>query len=669
MALARHNQAILDTAGNVVHGASVEVRNETTGLLPQLYSDRAGTVAIGNPFTAADGADAGFHVIGGAYKITATSGALTRIWRYVAIGTNAETDSSQFDGFKTTGFTINTSGSDQMNISGGTQNVVIFNGVGNSKTAAIHLNPGSGTLATDTVAEFVLQRTADQAFGGNYGRVSFSALGSGSGNIDTLHAEYGGSVTPVRFDFGIGIENPASTFASYNFMSLGYASGGSESSQLGAVWFGNDLQTAQRNQISLVRAAIGSAGTRDSHAILQEGKANDGAERAVWWRQYVDVTSNAGASSFVWERNLNGAGWTGVLSLTSAGSLSPTTSDALALGTTSLMWSDLFLASGGVINWNNGDVTLTHSADALTLGGGNLGVGTTPSVLIHSLLNDTATTPQHRIEQSGTGDAALNFLLTGGQNWSIGIDNSDSDKFKISAASALGSSDFLTITSTGLVGINRTAPNYLFQINASSGSHALMQFTNATTGVGATKGAYFGITDGSTDFRLACLETTNAMLFLVNAAATTAMQINPSGGVTIGAATDAGATNLLGTGSIKSNSATSGVGYASGAGGAVTQATDKSTGVTLNKVTGQITTNNAALNAGAEVGFTVTNSTVAATDAILLNVASGATANSYQMAVDAVAAGSFRISLTNVSAGNLSEAIVINFAVIKGVAA
>ena len=47
----------------------------------------------------------------------------------------------------------------------------------------------------------------------------------------------------------------------------------------------------------------------------------------------------------------------------------PTSSDGAALGTTALMWSDLFLASGGVINFNNGDVTLTHATDTLTLGG------------------------------------------------------------------------------------------------------------------------------------------------------------------------------------------------------------------------------------------------------------------------------------------------------------
>lgn len=44
------------------------------------------------------------------------------------------------------------------------------------------------------------------------------------------------------------------------------------------------------------------------------------------------------------------------------------------------MWADLFLASGAVINWNNGDLTLTHSADTLTLAGGNVALGGTLAV-------------------------------------------------------------------------------------------------------------------------------------------------------------------------------------------------------------------------------------------------------------------------------------------------
>jgi hypothetical protein len=121
--------------------------------------------------------------------------------------------------------------------------------------------------------------------------------------------------------------------------------------------------------------------------------------------------------------------------------------------------------------------------------------------------------------------------------------------------------------------------------------------------------------------------------------------------------------------SIKSTSATAGVGYGTGAGGTVTQGGSKSTGVTLNKVSGQITMNAASLAAAAEVSFTFTNSTIAATDVIVTAISSGATAGAYNTHVDAIAAGSCRISITNFSTGPLAEAIVLNFVVIKGVAA
>ena len=118
--------------------------------------------------------------------------------------------------------------------------------------------------------------------------------------------------------------------------------------------------------------------------------------------------------------------------------------------------------------------------------------------------------------------------------------------------------------------------------------------------------------------------------------------------------------------SIKSTSATAGIGYGTGAGGTVTQATSKSTGATLDKVSGQITMNGAALAAAAEVSFTLTNSAIAATDVVMVSIASGATAGAYSVQCDAVAAGSCRISVGNRSTGSLSEAIVLNFVVIKG---
>ena len=98
----------------------------------------------------------------------------------------------------------------------------------------------------------------------------------------------------------------------------------------------------------------------------------------------------------------------------------------------------------------------------------------------------------------------------------------------------------------------------------------------------------------------------------------------------------------------------------------VTQATNKTTGVTLNTESGQITMNDAALGAAAEATFEVTNDKIAATDVVVACHGSAGTAGSYLVGVSAIAAGSFGITVTNVSGGSLSEAIVINFVALKG---
>jgi hypothetical protein len=122
--------------------------------------------------------------------------------------------------------------------------------------------------------------------------------------------------------------------------------------------------------------------------------------------------------------------------------------------------------------------------------------------------------------------------------------------------------------------------------------------------------------------------------------------------------------------SIRSTSASGGVGYATGAGGAETQLTSKSTTVVLNKICGTITMHNATLAHQTPVAFTLTNSAIEATDVVAVCVKSGGTAGAYLVSAGAVAAGSCSITLFNCqTSGNLSEAVVLQFAVIKAVAA
>lgn len=106
------------------------------------------------------------------------------------------------------------------------------------------------------------------------------------------------------------------------------------------------------------------------------------------------------------------------------------------------------------------------------------------------------------------------------------------------------------------------------------------------------------------------------------------------------------------------------IGYSTGSGGAVTQATSKTTGVTLNTVSGRVTMNAAALAAGASVVFALTNSKITAADVVIFQVAGG-TASAYTVNTLNAAAGSVRVRVTNISAGSLSEAVPLNFVVIK----
>ena len=107
------------------------------------------------------------------------------------------------------------------------------------------------------------------------------------------------------------------------------------------------------------------------------------------------------------------------------------------------------------------------------------------------------------------------------------------------------------------------------------------------------------------------------------------------------------------------------LGYTASAQGSVTQLTDKSTAVTLNKSAGRITMNNASLTTATNATFTLNNSYISSNDTVILTISGGqATPGSYNVFANSLGAGTVSITLRNISGGTLSEAVIINFALI-----
>ncbi|MDO8398905.1 MAG: tail fiber domain-containing protein [Bradyrhizobium sp.] len=147
----------------------------------------------------------------------------------------------------------------------------------------------------------------------------------------------------------------------------------------------------------------------------------------------------------------------------------PTASDGAALGTSALMWSDLFLASGSVINWNNGDVTLTHSADALTLAGGDLTLNANLSIGTSSSHTTTFVGKNITANNDFIINSTALYVETSTPRVAIGT-NVLTEKLHINAATG---SCYLHVTSAGAGGA--TATDGLL-VGVNSANDAIFQF-------------------------------------------------------------------------------------------------------------------------------------------------------------------------------------------------
>lgn len=168
--------------------------------------------------------------------------------------------------------------------------------------------------------------------------------------------------------------------------------------------------------------------------------------------------------------------------------ISPTTDDGAPLGDTTHNFSDLFLASGAVVNWNAGDVTLTHSANLLAFAGASSGY--TFDAVIKPSANDAAA-----LGVSGTAWSDI-FLASGAViNFNAG------DVTCTHSAGALtffNTNFFLTGTSSILTGTAIPAGGFAGSgYKLSSTSNFGIFFGSSTPTLAAAQGSLYLRSDGS----------------------------------------------------------------------------------------------------------------------------------------------------------------------------
>lgn len=248
--------------------------------------------------------------------------------------------------------------------------------------------------------------------------------------------------------------------------------------------------------------------------------------------------------------------------------------------------------------------------------------------------------------------------------------------FSTTSVGAAGPAERMRLTSLGNVAVGASTGTSLSSVRLTvdrianspqppsftSGTAALFIGSTAATspcyitlvsGNAAPAAILFGDTDADSRGRVYYDHATDAMALWTSNSEK--LRISSAGDVTVS------------SGSLSITSATGTLGYGTGSGGSVTQATSRTTGVTLNKATGAITLFSTTTTAGQVTTFTVTNSTVAATDTIVVNQKTGG--GVYLCSVTAVTAGTFNISVHTPAAVGVAEAPTLNFAVIKGVVA
>lgn len=321
----------------------------------------------------------------------------------------------------------------------------------------------------------------------------------------------------------------------------------------------------------------------------------------------------------------------------------------------------------GVKTFNTSKLVLAGSVS----GGTVLNAGTTPAsntitlptatdTLVGKATADTFTNKTY--DTAGAGNSfSINGLAATTNTGTGAVVRAASPTFSGSITAA-------AMTMSGQLNVAYASPNFSLIDTGTSFSYFQIQNAGGTNQIrvgseGASGGALFTGSSGLAGV----IGTTVSQPFQIFTNNTLRGTFQAGGGFSLGTATDPGSGSFVASGSVKSLSASAGIGYATGSGGTVTQASNRNTGVTLNTVSGAITlvsALNAAVSGATANSFTVTNSSVAAADTITVSQKSGT--DKYLIFVTTVAAGSFVLTFYT-TGGTSTEQPVFTFNVIKGV--
>ena len=212
-----------------------------------------------------------------------------------------------------------------------------------------------------------------------------------NGSIDQEHLAVNSVDSPNYVDGSIDTEHIAD-----NQVTLAKMAGGTDGNIISYDASGDPVAIATGNDGQVLTST--GAGSPPAFEALPSGDAPSGAQTGI------TTILNAGAKLGRDSQNLIDFATTDnkiILRVNNvdevelvANVLQPTTNDGVALGTGSLMWSDAFLASGSVLNFNNGNMTVTHSNTVLTVAGGTLATAalTTSTIVASGIIKTDDTT-------------------------------------------------------------------------------------------------------------------------------------------------------------------------------------------------------------------------------------------------------------------------------------